>query len=77
MPKYNHRNINRTQHRQLVRLFEETTLALEKGDGAVALIWDRFDLVLRDDMSVFSSKTTGDYRQPYGGCNIPQSYVAP
>ncbi len=42
--KYDHSHIDRTEDRQLMRLLEQAALALEEGDGAVAIVADGLDL---------------------------------
>jgi hypothetical protein len=41
--EHDHRNVRRTEDPQLVRLLEETVLALEKRDLTVALVLNRSD----------------------------------
>lgn len=46
VPKYYHRHIDRTQHRQFVSFLEQAALALEKRHGPVAIILDGSDFDL-------------------------------
>src|ERR1700759_3434297 len=44
LAKNNDSDIDRGQDRQLMGLFEQTTLTFQEGDGAVAIILDSLDL---------------------------------
>jgi hypothetical protein len=44
MTKDNHSDLNTSKHAELVRLFEQSTLALEESDTAIAIILNRLDL---------------------------------